>query len=76
MAYVEAHPDLPTRIMQAIVEGVPAKGMTPEQVRAAMGDPWRTNTTVAEYGTREQWVYYDGQVYVYLTDGRVTAIQY
>ncbi len=38
------------------------------------GEPKSINETVTGSGTREQWVYGDGQ-YLYFTNGRVTAIQ-
>jgi hypothetical protein len=49
-------------------------GLNAEGVRkSCWGKPARINTTATAAGTREQWVY--GSGYVYLTDGLVTAIQ-
>jgi hypothetical protein len=49
-------------------------GMTAEMVRRSWGNPERINTTITAAGTSEQWVY-GLQNYVYLTNGRVTAMQ-
>ena len=51
-------------------------GMTKKQVIDASnwGQPISINETVTGGGTREQWVYGDGQ-YLYFTNGRVTAVQ-
>lgn len=49
-------------------------GMTAQQVRQAWGEPDSINRTQSGAGTSEQWVYGLGY-YVYLENGRVTAIQ-
>lgn len=50
-------------------------GMTAEQVRKSnWGNPRSVNRTTGTYGVHEQWVYGDGN-YIYLENGRVTAIQ-
>lgn len=38
------------------------------------GHPEYVNKTVSNSGTREQWVYGNGE-YLYFTNGRLTAIQ-
>jgi hypothetical protein len=76
IAYVQAHTDLPARIKVAIRKGVPAEGMTMEQLRAAIGAPMRVNTTQVEGQVMEQWVYYNGGLYVYLRNGTVHGMQY
>jgi hypothetical protein len=50
-------------------------GMTAAQVRKSVwGEPLSINRTTGTYGVHEQWVYGGGN-YVYLKNGRVTAIQ-
>ena len=51
-------------------------GMTALTVRTKTqwGEPESVNRTTTQSGTREQWVYGDGQ-YLYFTNGRLTAIQ-
>lgn len=52
----------------------PKVGMSEGEVlNSTWGSPERRNTTQTLYGTREQWVYEDG--YIYLTNGFVTSIQ-
>jgi len=48
-------------------------GISEEGVRALLGAPEKINTTKTEYRTSEQWVYKDK--YIYIEDGKVTAIQ-
>lgn len=48
-------------------------GATAKQAELSWGKPSKVNRTITAYGTEEQWVY--GSSYLYLTDGRVTAIQ-
>lgn len=60
-----------------IEEGKVGVGMTPEQVRLSWGNPDDINRTVADYGTREQWVYERGgtdRQYVYFRDDVVSSI--
>ncbi len=57
---------------------LPDIGMTADDVRNSIwGEPDKINKTTTEYGVSEQWVYKysDGNKYVYLDDGIVTAIQ-
>ena len=61
-------------ITKMVLAGQVQIGMTGEMVRSSWGKPTRVNTTNTARGTREQWVYGTGQ-YVYLENGRVTAIQ-
>jgi hypothetical protein len=56
-------------------KGGPVVGMTKAQVYAMCGKPSRINTTQTARGSSEQ-LFYFGQLYVYLTNGIVTAIQY
>ena len=50
-------------------------GMTADEVRnSSWGEPKKINKTTYEWGTSEQWVYSLDR-YVYLENGRVTAIQ-
>jgi len=56
-----------------IISGKTWIGATSEQAELGWGRPDRINRTTTAYGTEEQWVY--GSSYLYLTDGRVTAIQ-
>jgi hypothetical protein len=49
-------------------------GMIPEMVREAWGNPKEINRTTTAYSSFEQWVYESG-TYVYMTNGRLTAIQ-
>lgn len=59
---------------ERIAQGVVWIGMTHEQLRESWGSPRDVNTTTTAAGKSEQWVYGDSQ-YVYLENGRVTAIQ-
>jgi hypothetical protein len=78
-AYVDKH-DPPAQTTSAILAGRVIEGMTPEEVRAALGAPDAVNTTYADGRSRLQLVYrssvnrYD-EGYVYVTDGEVTAWQ-
>jgi len=76
--YLETIP-VASEIRTAIYRGVPIPGMDEIQLTVTMGaHPTRTNTTVTINGTREQRVYrYNNTrtLYVYLTNGVVTAIQ-
>ena len=51
-------------------------GMTPKQVveTTSWGKPNKINKTTNQFGTREQWVYGDGN-YLYFTNGVLTSIQ-
>jgi hypothetical protein len=54
-------------------------GMTADQLVASWGRPIDINRTTTSAGTDEQWVYgtrgFMADAYVYLENGRVTAIQ-
>jgi hypothetical protein len=58
---------------EAVAAGRVVIGMTAHTVLAAWGEPRSVNTTITAGGSREQWVYSTG--YVYLTNGRVDGIQ-
>jgi hypothetical protein len=49
-------------------------GASEEIIRLAWGSPQDINRTTTASGTREQWVY-GRSTYVYVENGRVTAIQ-
>lgn len=71
-------PDICEKISDSTVvpaeKGEPKIGMTEEEVYASSwGYPNKRNTTTTSGGTREQWVYDYG--YIYLTNGIVTSIQ-
>lgn len=65
------------RFSRLIQRGKIAVGMSYADVQRSWGQPTKINETISEYGTREQWVYraegFETQ-YVYLKDGKVTAI--
>lgn len=59
---------------QRTIISEPAIGMSEYEVtNTQWGNPESKNRTVTQSGSRDQWVYGDGR-YVYLTNGRVTAI--
>lgn len=59
---------------QHVIAHEPAIGMTEYEASKTMwGRPESINRTKTRYGTMEQWVYGDGR-YLYLENGRVTAI--
>lgn len=49
-------------------------GMSAERALRKFGQPHKINRTTTASGVREQWVYDNGQ-YVYVENGKVTAIQ-
>jgi hypothetical protein len=75
----EAHPqaqlqDEPTAQAAAGARGALRIGMKAEHVTRSWGPPTKVNRIVTAGHVREQWVYSGGQ-YVYLDDGRVSAVQ-
>ena len=52
-------------------------GMSRAQLLNVCGDPVEINKTTSASGTREQFVYYEGDdmVFVYVENGKVTAWQ-
>ena len=57
------------------------QGMTKQEVKEELGNPWDINVTSTQYGRRTQWVYKEawsqaGQLYVYFEDGYLTGTQY
>jgi hypothetical protein len=56
-AYLEAHPDIDLAVRAAIEQGRVEKGMTPEQVEAALGPPDTRRTFGEEAGRVEIWTY-------------------
>jgi len=77
LAAAEAVIRRPTAASQLPAQSVsadPTIGMTAhEAMTSTWGQPETKNRTVTKYGSREQWVYGEGR-YLYLEDGRVTAI--
>lgn len=60
---------------QQYLANEPKIGMTAEEVEASnWGKPQEINKTTYEWGITEQWCY-PGYKYIYLEDGKVTAIQ-
>lgn len=59
--------------IRMILRGEIAIGWTAAAVRESWGEPGRINRTITRAGTQEQWVYRNA--YVYVDNGRVTAIQ-
>jgi hypothetical protein len=49
-------------------------GMTVEQARMSWGEPKAINRTTTARGSEEQWVYGDSN-YLYVSDGKLTAVQ-
>ena len=50
-------------------------GMTAAIVRESLGDPDAINRTVKADTVREQWVYRNQRLYLYLDDGLLTTYQ-
>lgn len=69
----ERHPDWSDRAWEAIRNQQVYVGMTQEMCLMSWGSPDRVNKTTTAYGTREQWIYKYG--YLYLDDGTLSAIQ-
>ena len=62
------------KAMEWVLSAAVYVGMTTDMVHEAWGYPEEINQTTTAYGTSEQWVYGNGR-YVYVVNGRVTAIQ-
>jgi hypothetical protein len=63
-------------LVDAILAGKVAIGMTPAMVTEALGEPDHINVTVSEYdGRTEQWVY-GFSTYIYFRRGHVTSMQF
>tara|TARA_Y100001970_G_C13524194_1_gene504454 strand:- start:289 stop:522 length:234 start_codon:yes stop_codon:yes gene_type:complete len=45
------------RLIKRIVQGKIELGMTKKQVRIAIGNPNKINTTSSRHGMSEQWIY-------------------
>ena len=58
---------------QTILEGKVKIGMTKEMCLLSWGTPDKINETITAGKNSQQWVYYNG--YIYLTNGIVTSIQ-
>ncbi|MBY0473235.1 hypothetical protein K2Q00_03070 [Patescibacteria group bacterium] len=67
------HTDWKRKACDLILEKKVAIGMSPEQARAAWGEPDHVNRTITADGTNEQWVY--GSNYIYFDDGILSSIQ-
>jgi hypothetical protein len=55
--YLEAHPEIDPAVRAAIEQGRVEKGMTPEQVEAALGPPDSRRSFDEEAGRVEIWTY-------------------
>jgi hypothetical protein len=64
----------PPEIWSAIEDAKVAIGMTSEQARMSWGEPTSVNRTTTSRGAEEQWVY-GNSTYLYIQDGKVTAVQ-
>lgn len=64
----------PSEIWNAIENAKVAVGMTSEQARMSWGKPKSVNRTVTSRGAEEQWVY-GSSTYLYIQEGKVTAVQ-
>lgn len=64
------------RVRDALMHGEAAVGMTPDQVRRALGDPLRTTHTKTRYVSEERWIYEttDGRRTVTFRDGEVVSV--
>jgi hypothetical protein len=65
----------PPDITRSVINHQIRVGMVDVMVREAWGEPTVINRTTRADGDSEQWVYRDRDSYVYLENGRVTAIQ-
>lgn len=68
------HKDWTARAWKAIGEGNVFVGMTAEQARWSWGSPKAVNRTIVRGVRSEQWVYTD-HIYLYITNGLVSAMQ-
>ncbi len=59
--YVQAHPELPQEVKQAMLSQKPAAGMTPEQLTLVWGSPAEAKQILGISGKREEWNYPDGR---------------
>lgn len=73
----DARQEKAERVRKGIIERKAVKGMTPQELRQALGDPASTSRSESRRGVTERWVYQlDGgsRQAVTLTDGEVSAI--
>ena len=84
--YIQANPKIDNTIKETILNGGIILGMTPSQVVASRGAPFKVNRTTGEYGIHEQWVMFaPGYLaqnrkemeygYIYFENGKVTSWQ-
>ena len=64
--YVEAHPDFPEDIKDALLQGTVAEGMTEEQLYASGGYPKRKKILTAPPASNEIFLYQDKVVYMHM----------
>lgn len=64
-----------SQINAAIASKSVVLGMPEHDVIASIGQPDRKNDTVTQFGKSSQWVYSRADLYLYLSDGRVTSWQ-
>ena len=50
-------------------------GMTATYIREHAGYPERINRDVGVWGVKEQWIYNNGELYLYLDNGKLTSWQ-
>lgn len=76
--FLESDPHLthkwPKKVWDAIEAEKVFIGMTAEQARMSWGNPKDVNRTITERGREEQWVYGDSS-YLYVSNGKVSAVQ-
>ena len=73
---IAAHQEWSAEVKEAINTGHVLIGMTREQCTAAWGEPQHKNLSGGSWGSSEQWVYADGQAYLYFgTAGTLENIQ-
>lgn len=67
--------NLEQKSKETLAKPEPSIGMTANEVLSSKwGKPININKTTTQYGVSEQWVY-SGYRYIYIDDGKVTAIQ-
>ena len=50
-------------------------GMTDEQCKISIGEPSKVNRDVGSWGTHEQWIYSNSDLYLYFENGKLTSFQ-
>lgn len=75
--FVQENADISEVFKEYILEGSVSIGMTTEMVLASWGEPDDINRTVSVGTVSEQWIYGEipNSIYIYFTDGIMTAFQ-